>query len=104
MGTLLTPLGLLYSDVAASIPIAVQIFFFLTPVVYPVPDSFPMSLVTVLNPVAPLLVGARDLITIGTMSNPGGFLAMAGLACGILLAAWVAYRIALPILIERLGA
>ncbi len=63
-----------------------------------------MSLVMALNPVAPLLVGARELIALGTMSNPEAFLGMAGLACAVLLAAWVAYRVTLPILIERLGA
>ena len=70
VGLLLTPLGLLYTDVATSLPIATQLFFFVTPIVYPIPKSFPFSLVAILNPVSPLLIAARDLLTRGTVRNP----------------------------------
>jgi lipopolysaccharide transport system permease protein len=104
LGTLLAPLGLLYSDVAASLPVAVQLFFFLTPVVYPAPQTLPMSLLTILNPVSPLLVGSRELIVLGTLSSPGSFFVMAGLTAALLLVAGLVYRVTLPVLIERLGA
>jgi lipopolysaccharide transport system permease protein len=104
LGLLLTPLGMLYSDIAASLPIGIQLFFFLTPVVYPPPESFPLSLVAVANPVSHLLVGTRELLVLGTMSNGIGFLCVSGTALAILFVAWVLYRVALPIVIERLSA
>jgi len=104
IGLALTPLGMLYTDIAVSIPIGIQLFFFVTPVVYPPPASFPMSLVTTLNPVGPLLVGARELIVLGSMSSPALFMGVVGLTFGVLFAAWAMYRIALPIIIERLSA
>ena len=45
IGLLLTPLGLLVSDVFQLITLALQFGFFLTPVVYPAPRQFPFSLV-----------------------------------------------------------
>ncbi len=104
IGLLLTPIGLLYTDVATSIPIILQIFFFATPVVYPPPETFPLSLLAVINPVSPPLIAARDLITKGYVSNWDSFLVIAGVTLVLLLLGWVIYRLALPIIIERISA
>ena len=104
LGLLLTPVGMLYSDVAASLPIFLQLFFFVTPVVYPPPQSFPFSLIAILNPVSPLLIAARDLITTGKINNGMPFVIISGLAIILLFVAWVVYRVALPIIIERMSA
>jgi lipopolysaccharide transport system permease protein len=95
---------MLYTDIGTAIPIFIQLFFFVTPVVYPPPEEFPFSLIAILNPVSPLLIAARDLITTGTISNPIAFTIMSGLTLILLLAAWVIYRLSLPIIIERMSA
>ena len=104
IGLLLTPIGMLYTDVASSLPIIIQFLFFATPVVYPPLESYPFSLLAVLNPVSPLLLGARDLITKGTMTNTVPFLIISGITIILLFVAWVIYRVALPIIIERMSA
>lgn len=104
VGVLLTPAGLLYTDVSSGLGILLQLWFFATPVVYPPPQSHPLSLLATLNPVSPLLGAARDLTTTGTLSDPIGFLAVSGLTLAGVAAAWGLYRIALPIINERLGA
>lgn len=104
LGLLVTPIGMLYTDVATSLPIIVQLAFFVTPVVYPPPQSFPFSLLAVLNPVSPLLIAARDLLTIGTISNPIAVTIVVVLTIIGLLVAWLIYRVALPIIIERLSS
>jgi lipopolysaccharide transport system permease protein len=104
IGLLLTPLGLLYSDVTSSLVIVTQVWFFLTPVVYPAPKSFPFNLVANLNPVTPLLTTARDLMTIGTIAEPGAFAFVCVLAVVGLFAGWIFYRLAIPILLERMSA
>ncbi len=104
IGLLLTPLGLLYTDVSQALVVVVQLWFFATPVVYPAPESWPMSLISILNPVSPLLTAARDLTTLGSVSNPLGFLLVSGLSCAGFIAAWAFYRVAMPITIERLSA
>jgi lipopolysaccharide transport system permease protein len=103
-GLALTPVGMLYTDIGTAIPIVTQLLFFVTPVVYPPPETLPFSLIVILNPISPLLIAARDLITLGTISNPISFSIVSGLTLILLLVAWVMYRLALPIIIERMSA
>jgi lipopolysaccharide transport system permease protein len=104
IGMALTPVGMLYTDIGTAIPIFIQLFFFVTPVVYPPPEEFPFSLIAVLNPVSPLLIAARDLITVGTISNPVAFTVISVLTLVLLMVTWVTYRLSLPIIIERMSA
>lgn len=104
LGLLVTPIGMLYTDVATSLPIIVQLAFFVTPVVYPPPQNFPFSLIAVLNPVSPLLIAARDLLTTGTLTNPLAVALVSGFVLLALLLGWLIYRVALPILIERMSS
>jgi len=104
LGLLLTPLGMLYTDVSSGLMVITQLWFFMTPVVYPPPQSFPYSLVATLNPVSPLLMGARDLATKGVLGNVEPFLVVSGLTIIGLFIVWIVYRAALPIIIERINA
>jgi len=104
LGLLLTPLGMLYTDIASGLAVITQIWFFVTPVVYPPPQSFPYSLVDTLNPVSPFLIGARDLATKGALANTEAFLIVSGLTFAALFLGWVIYRAAAPIIIERMSA
>jgi lipopolysaccharide transport system permease protein len=104
VGLFITPLGVLYNDVATSLPVITQLFFFVTPVVYPPPQTFPLSLIVILNPVSPLLIAARDWITTGQINNLPAMLIISGFSLILLFVAWIIYRIALPIIIERISA
>ena len=104
LGLLLTPIGVLYTDISNALIIGTQFWFFITPVVYPPPQTFPYSLIATLNPVSPSLIGARDLITKGLLTNVEPFLVVSVLTFVVLFIAWVIYRLALPIIIERMSA
>lgn len=104
IGLLITPVGMLYADVASGLPVVTQLLFFVTPVVYVLPDSFPFSLVKAINPVTPLLTGARDLLTLGYLKNPEAVAVVGGLVFVGSLVGLVLYRTAVPILIERTSA
>jgi lipopolysaccharide transport system permease protein len=104
LGLLLTPIGVLYTDISNALMIGTQLWFFVTPVVYPAPQTFPYSLIATLNPVSPFLIGARDLMTKGVLTNVEIFLVVSILTFMALLVAWVIYRLALPIIIERMSA
>jgi lipopolysaccharide transport system permease protein len=101
LGLLLVPVGSLYTDISSAIPIVTQFWFFLTPVIYTPPTRFPYSLLTHLNPVSPLLVGGRSLLSQGTLDDPTPFFIVSGLSMLLLLFGWVLYRLSIPILIER---
>jgi lipopolysaccharide transport system permease protein len=103
LGLLLAPLGALYPDVQKGLGIFTSLWFFVTPVVYPLPTTGPGALLVALNPVTPLLVTTRELVTTGVVSQAGHFWLVCGLMPILLLAAWVLLRLALPHLIERLA-
>ena len=104
LGLLLTPVGMLYTDIATSLPVITSLWFFITPVVYSPPETFPFSLIAILNPVSPLLIAARDLLTKGNITNVVPFIVVSVLTLVVLFVAWVIYRVALPIIIERMSA
>jgi len=104
LGLLLTPLGTLFTDVSSGLTFGIQLWFFVTPVVYPPPQAFPFSLIGTVNPVGPLLIGARDLATKGVLTNIEPFLIVSSLTLVGLFIAWLIYRTSLPIIIERMSA
>lgn len=103
-GVLLTPLGMLYRDIEKGIMIITSMWFFLTPVVYPPPTSFPANLIAKLNPVSPLLLTTREWLTSGSPDQLSGFLIVACTSILLILMGWILYRISMPHLIARIGA
>jgi homopolymeric O-antigen transport system permease protein len=104
IGLLLTPLALLYGDVQKMLVMAISLWFFVTPVIYPAPTSGLAALVTRLNPVTPLLVTTRQWLTGAELTQLGPFLAVTAATLVLSLFGWVVYRLAMPHLIERIGS
>jgi lipopolysaccharide transport system permease protein len=104
LGLLLTPMGVLYTDITRGLSLITGLWFFITPVVYPPPTTFPFSLLAILNPVSPILVGARDLATLGVLQNSIPFFVVTFIMLVLLGLSWVIYRLAIPILVERMSA
>ncbi|HQX80970.1 MAG TPA: ABC transporter permease [Vicinamibacterales bacterium] len=104
LGLLLLPLGLLYEDVQRGLIIACSLWIFATPVFYPPPTHWPYTLITYVNPVTPLLVTAREWLTLGVLSQPVAFVLVTGASLIVGAAAWVLYRLAMPHLIARISS
>jgi lipopolysaccharide transport system permease protein len=104
LGILLIPMGLLYKDIQSALLIATQGLVFLTPVAYPPNVGGTLGKIMNLNPVTPLLMGAKDLVTHGVPSDFIPFFTVFGLSLIFLFIGWIVYRLALPIIIERIGA
>lgn len=79
-------------------------WLFLTPVVYPVPGEGTFGFLVRLNPVTPLLVTIRELATTGVISDPAGFWIASLMTLVGLLLTWVAFRLAMPFVIERVSS
>lgn len=103
IGILITPIGMLYSDVSTSLPIVLQLLFFATPVVYSLPEKFPFSLISIINPVSPILIATRNIITVGYIDNLLHVTIVLILTIVVFFFSLLLYRISLPILIEKLG-
>ncbi len=104
LGLMITPVGILYHDVGQSLPFALYLLMFLTPVLYPVPQSWAGSLALALNPISPMLDTTRAWLLSVPAEHLTGFLITAPLALFTLLIGWLLYRLALPILLERMSA
>lgn len=100
LGWLLALLGLLYADVAQALPVVLNLWFLVTPVVYSPPAAFAKWFN--LNPVTPLLITTRNWLLSESATPASDFWLVAGLAGLALFASWLAYRFAMPHLIARL--
>jgi lipopolysaccharide transport system permease protein len=104
VGLWIAPLGGLYPDLVRALPAALTLGFFLTPVVFAVPETGPLRLLLLTNPVTPLLGFARDAAVAGTLSHPVGATAAGLLALLLLPTGWFFYRLALPYVVARTEA
>ncbi|MCD8488354.1 MAG: ABC transporter permease [Desertifilum sp.] len=103
-GVLLAPLGALYKDVSKGITILTGFWLFITPVIYPVPTAGLFGTLVRLNPVTPLLVTTRELATAETLSDPVSFWVVSALTLIGLFLTWLAFRLAMPFVIERMSS
>ena len=104
IGLLLTPVGMLYTDIGKSLPLLMQFLMYLTPVVFPMPSSGWAAIVYKMNPMTPLVLTSRNWLTGFSPEYLGSFFLVNGLIIALLLLVWVIYRAAMPILIERMSA
>jgi lipopolysaccharide transport system permease protein len=104
IGLLITPIGVLYGDIGKAIPLITQFLMYLSPVVFPLAESGLSSKIMLLNPLTPLIINARSTFT----GQPLELLVpwIISCLCSLLLLGivWVVYRLAMPILIERMSA
>jgi lipopolysaccharide transport system permease protein len=103
-GLLITPVGMLYTDIGKGLPLLMQFFMYITPVVFPLPETGFAAKLFLINPISPLILTARDLLTGFTPEHIGAFLAVNLGMITLLSLMWVVYRAAMPILIERMSA
>lgn len=104
IGIWLTPLALLSHDIQEMIKAGIGIWFFLTPVIYPVPKGGIVSLLADFNPISPLLIVTRDWLTIGQVAIPISFWIVSFLVILFFSMGLIFFKIALPHVIERVGA
>lgn len=104
IGLLITPVGVLYTDVGKVLPLLMQFLMYLTPVVFAMPREGIAATLFTLNPLTPVILTSRDWLTGGAPEFLGYFLAVNIAAILLLLVVWVVYRLAMPILIERMSA
>lgn len=103
IGLLVAPLGLLYEDIGQGIGLCLQLMFFLIPIVYPPPMAGAGLLLVEWNPVAVLLVSAREMTLTGNITFFWESFIAALTSVGITIVAFLFLRLARPHLAERLG-
>lgn len=104
IGLLLTPIGMLYTDIGRGIGVSMQFLMYATPVVFVIPKEGWIATAFSYNPITPLIITTRDWLTAQPPEFLKGFL-LVNLAFGvILILAWLLYRASMPFLIERISS
>jgi lipopolysaccharide transport system permease protein len=104
LGLLITPVGVLYSDIGKSLPLLMQFLMYLTPVVFPMPKGGLSAIIYHLNPLTPLITTCRSWLTGSPSLFLGYFILVNAVVVILLFVVWIIYRAAMPILIERMSA
>jgi len=81
-----------------------QFLMYLTPVVFAMPKEGLAATLFSINPLTPIILTARDWLTGLPAEHLIGFVVVNILALGLLAAVWIVFRLAMPILIERMSA
>lgn len=103
IGLLITPVGVLFGDVGRGITLLMQFVMYVTPVVFPLVKTGWAATLFNLNPLTPLIVTAREWITGDGASMLTAFLMVNTAAAALLVVGWAIYRLAMPIVVERMG-
>jgi len=104
IGLLITPIGMLYTDIGRAIPLFMNFVMYLTPVVFPMPKEGWVATLYQINPLTPIILTSRDWLTGFSPDYLMYFMAVNAVAFILLVLAWSAYRLAMPILIERMSS
>ena len=104
IGLLLVPFGLLYNDISNMITLGLPFAMYLTPVVYPIAKGGILGSIQTINPVTPWLERIRSLFGGYAFDLYTPMFIWLFIGAFILLIGLIAFRIALPIIIERSGS
>lgn len=104
VGILITPIGALYGDIARVIPVVMQILMYLTPVVYNCPKEGLMRVMMNWNPLTYIITDLRNALTGHGIENWPFIIGFAIVTLFISIFSLLVYRIAMPIIAERMSA
>ena len=104
VGVLLVPIGALFQDVVHALGVVASGLVFLTPAAYTPPRIGLLGVITSWNPLTPLIMTALDLLVHGSSPPMSTTLILVAASIAALLLSWVVFRLAMPILIERMGS
>jgi len=104
LGLLITPIGLLYSDVSRLISMGLSLLMYVTPVVYGIPKTGIMKTIMTYNPFTPFILTIRDVAVGGSPEFLNYFIGLTGLGIALFFIGLVIYRVSIPVIVERLSA
>ena len=104
LGLFITPIGMLYKDIAKMITIGLGLLMYVTPVVYSIPKEGMMKTIMEWNPFTSLILTTRDFV-VGTEPIYLGYFIGIILTCiPLFFIGLLFYRISIPIIVERMSA
>jgi lipopolysaccharide transport system permease protein len=89
-------------DIGTGLGVVMTFAMFLTPVVYPPPTRWPLTLINYVNPVSPFLIAVQDLLAGRELSQPLALACASSLAVLVFVLGWRAFHLALARIVERI--
>ena len=100
----MVPFGALYQDFTLGLVLLTSGLMLIAPVAYAPPTGGTLGAIMHYNPLSPLLLCARDLLITGDTSHLMPSVAVIGISLVLFSIGWVVFRLAVPIIVERLGS
>lgn len=104
IGLFITPIGMLYKDIAKIISMGLKILMYVTPVVYAIPKDGIMKTIMEINPFTPLILTARDFVIGATPEFLNYYIGIVLVCMPLFFVALLFYRISIPVIVERMSA
>jgi len=104
IGLFVTPIGMLYQDVSRGITVVLPFLMYLSPIVYDKPKSGLMAQLMPFNPMAVIITQTRQWFTEQHVSITPLFIVYTLLFLTLLFISLIIYRLAMPMIIERMGS
>ena len=105
IGLFITPLGMIYKDIAKIIAMGLGFLMYATPVVYAIPKEEGIMKTTMeLNPFSPLILTARDIVVGTSPEYLNYFIGLILICIPLFFVALLFYRISIPVIVERMSA
>ncbi|UJH92528.1 ABC transporter permease [Antarcticibacterium sp. 1MA-6-2] len=101
IGLFLTPISMLYNDVGKVVGMGFSLLMYITPVVYAIPESGLMRTIMMANPFTPVILTGRDLLVGANPEFLTYYLIVMAFCIPLFFIALMAYRISIPIIVER---
>lgn len=104
IGLFVTPIGMLYNDIGKIVSLGLGFLMYATPVIYAIPKSGFLKTAMEVNPLTPLILVTRNLITGQNPDYLIYYFTILIVSVPLLFLGLVFYRISIPIIVERMSA
>ena len=104
LGLFITPIGMLYKDIAKMVTMGLSLLMYVTPVVYAIPKEGVMKTIMEYNPFTPLILTTRDFVIGAEPVYLSYFIGIILTCIPLFFIGLLIYRISIPIIVERMSA
>lgn len=104
IGLFITPIGMLYKDIAKMVTMGLSLLMYVTPVVYAIPKDGMMKAIMEWNPFTPLILTTRDFVIGAEPIYLNYFIVIITICIPLFFIGLLIYRISIPIIVERMSA
>lgn len=103
IGLLLLPMSMLFGDVQRGIGIVLQLWFFITPVIYEKPPTNALGKIIAYNPATPLILNAKNALLGHPIEQVNFYFWVLGIAFALYFIGLLVFRKTIPQIIARIG-